>query len=113
MKQYEKVFDALYFNMVEAGETGGILDTILQRLSHVHRKERQAEARREVGAWFIRLSVFGIAASVITLLLWKVVPIFATLFLGLGVDLPLPTRIVIGAEQLRRQHLRFDDSGVL
>ena len=46
MKQYEKVFDPLYYNMVEAGETGGILDTILQRLSTVHREERQTEASR-------------------------------------------------------------------
>jgi type IV pilus assembly protein PilC len=95
MRQYEKVFDALYVNLVEAGETGGILDTILQRLSSYI--EKNVKLKRAVkSALVYPVAVLGVAASVITLLLWKVVPIFATLFLGLGVNLPLPTRIVIG-----------------
>ena len=95
MKQYEKVFDPLYYNMVEAGETGGILDTILQRLSSYI--EKNVKLKRAVkSAMIYPISVLGIAASVIALLLWKVVPIFVTLFAGLGADLPLPTRIVIG-----------------
>jgi type IV pilus assembly protein PilC len=95
MKQHEKVFDALYSNMVEAGETGGILDTILQRLSAYI--EKNVKLKRAVrSAMIYPVSVIGIAAMVITLLLWKVVPIFVTLFNGLDVDLPLPTRIVIG-----------------
>jgi type IV pilus assembly protein PilC len=94
MKQYEKVFDPLYYNMVEAGETGGILDTILQRLSTYI--EKNVKLKRAVrSAMIYPVSVLGIAAMVITLLLWKVVPIFITLFNGLDVDLPLPTRIVI------------------
>ena len=94
MKQYDKVFDTLYYNMVEAGETGGILDTILQRLSSYI--EKNVKLKRAVQSAMIYPSaVLGIAAAVITLLLWKVVPIFITLFNGLGVDLPLPTRIVI------------------
>jgi len=94
MKQYEKVFDPLYYNMVEAGETGGILDTILQRLSTYI--EKNVKLKRAVkSALIYPISVITIAAGVITLLLWKVVPIFITLFNGLDVDLPLPTRIVI------------------
>jgi type IV pilus assembly protein PilC len=94
MKQYEKVFDPLYYNMVEAGETGGILDTILQRLSTYI--EKNVKLKRAVkSAMIYPVSVLTIAALVITLLLWKVVPIFVTLFNGLDVDLPLPTRIVI------------------
>ena len=94
MKQYEKVFDPLYYNMVEAGETGGILDTILQRLSLYI--EKNVKLKRAVrSAMIYPVSVLGIAAMVITLLLWKVVPIFITLFNGLDVDLPLPTRFVI------------------
>jgi type IV pilus assembly protein PilC len=94
MKQYDKVFDPLYYNMVEAGETGGILDTILQRLSSYI--EKNVKLKRAVkSAMIYPVSVMGIAAMVITLLLWKVVPIFVELFNGLGVDLPLPTRIVI------------------
>ena len=94
MKQYPKVFDPLYSNMVEAGETGGILDTILQRLSSYI--EKNVKLQRAVkSALVYPVGVLTIAAGVIILLLWKVVPIFATLFAGLGVDLPLPTKIVI------------------
>jgi type IV pilus assembly protein PilC len=96
MRQYPKVFDALYVNMVEAGETGGILDTILQRLSSYI--EKNVKLQRAVkSALVYPVGVLTVAGGVITLLLWKVVPIFATLFAGLGVNLPLPTRIVIGA----------------
>ena len=94
MKQHEKVFDALYYNMVEAGETGGILDTILQRLSLYI--EKNVKLKRAVkSAMIYPVAVLSIAAGVIILLLWKVVPIFTTLFNGLGADLPLPTRAVI------------------
>src|SRR5216684_2002448 len=95
MKQYDKVFDPLYSNMVEAGETGGILDTILQRLSTYIEKNVKLKAAVK-SALIYPIGVISIAGGVITLLLWKVVPIFATLFAGLGVDLPLPTKIVIG-----------------
>ena len=94
MKQYPKVFDPLYSNMVEAGETGGILDTILQRLSTYIEKNVKLKAAVK-SALIYPIGVLSIAGAVITLLLWKVVPIFATLFAGLGVDLPLPTKIVI------------------
>jgi type IV pilus assembly protein PilC len=95
MKQFEKIFDPLYYNMVEAGETGGILDTILQRLSSYI--EKNVKLKRAVqSAMIYPVAVMSIAGGVIILLLWKVVPIFTQLFNGLGVDLPLPTRIVIG-----------------
>ena len=94
MRVHEKVFDQLYVNMVEAGETGGILDTILQRLSAYI--EKNVKLKRAVkSALVYPVAVLLVAAGVIILLLWKVVPIFATLFVGLGVDLPLPTRMVI------------------
>src|SRR5271169_5700994 len=95
MKQYPKVFDPLYSNMVEAGETGGILDTILQRLSTYIEKNVKLKSAVK-SALIYPVGVITVAGGVITLLLWKVVPIFATLFAGLGVDLPLPTKIVIG-----------------
>jgi type IV pilus assembly protein PilC len=94
MRQYDKVFDPLYVNLVEAGETGGILDTILQRLSSYI--EKNVKLKRAVkSALVYPVAVLLVAAGVIVLLLWKVVPIFATLFVGLGVALPLPTRMVI------------------
>ncbi len=95
MRQFDKVFDQLYVNMVEAGETGGILDTILQRLSAYI--EKNVKLKRAVkSALVYPVAVILVATGVIILLLWKVVPVFATLFVGLQVDLPLPTRIVIG-----------------
>lgn len=98
LKQYDKVFDALYYNMVDAGETGGILDTILQRLATYI--EKNVKLKRAVkSAMIYPTAVIGIAVLVIALLLWKVVPIFVTLFNGLGAELPLPTRIVIGLSQ--------------
>ncbi len=94
MRGSPKVFDPLYSNMVEDGETGGILDTILQRLSSYI--EKNVKLQRAVkSALVYPIGVLTVAAGVIILLLWKVVPIFATLFAGLGVDLPLPTKIVI------------------
>jgi type IV pilus assembly protein PilC len=99
MRSSPKVFDALYVNMVEAGETGGILDTILQRLSSYI--EKNVKLQRAVkSALVYPVGVLTVAGGVITLLLWKVVPIFATLFAGLGVDLPLPTKIVIAMSNL-------------
>src|SRR5580693_1777229 len=94
MRSSPKVFDALYVNMVEAGETGGILDTILQRLATYIEKNVRLQ-RAVKSALVYPVGVLTVAGGVITLLLWKVVPIFATLFAGLGVDLPLPTRIVM------------------
>jgi type IV pilus assembly protein PilC len=94
MRSSPKVFDGLYVNMVEAGETGGILDIILQRLSTYI--EKNVKLQRAVkSALVYPVGVLTVAGGVITLLLWKVVPIFATLFAGLGVTLPLPTKIVI------------------
>jgi len=99
MRQHAKVFDPLYYNMVEAGETGGILDVILQRLAIYI--EKNVKLKRAVqSASIYPAAVMGIAGLVVTLLLWKVVPIFVTLFKGLGAALPLPTRIVIGLSNM-------------
>jgi type IV pilus assembly protein PilC len=97
--QHQKVFDPLYVNLVEAGETGGILDTILQRLATYI--EKNVKLKRAVqSALVYPIAVILVAVGVIVLLLWKVVPIFATLFVGLGVELPLPTRLVITLSNL-------------
>jgi type IV pilus assembly protein PilC len=98
MKGYPKIFDSLYTNMVAAGETGGILDTIFQRLSVYI--EKAVKLKRAVqSAMVYPIAVVVIAAGVITLILWKVVPAFTELFESMNVDLPLPTRIVIGASK--------------
>ena len=95
MREHPKVFDSLVVNMVEAGETGGILDTILQRLAGYVEKAVKLRAAVK-SALIYPVSVVGIAVIVVGLLLWKVVPIFANLFASMGVQLPLPTLIVVG-----------------
>ena len=98
MRQYPKVFDDLTTNMVEAGETGGILDVILQRLAaYVEKAVKLKSAVKS--ALIYPVSVISIAVLVVGALLKFVVPIFEKLFAGLGVDLPLPTRIVISFSQ--------------
>ncbi len=95
MRQYPKIFDDLTTNMIEAGEAGGILDTILQRLAtYVEKAVKLKSAVKS--ALIYPISVISIAALVVGCLLKFVVPIFANMFVSMGVDLPLPTKIVIG-----------------
>jgi type IV pilus assembly protein PilC len=95
MRQYPVVFDDLTTNMIEAGETGGILDVILQRLATYVEKAVRLKAAVK-SALIYPVAVVGMAGIIVGALLKWVVPIFANLFAGLGVSLPLPTRIVIG-----------------
>src|SRR3954453_20272284 len=95
MRGYPKIFDDLTTNMIEAGETGGILDVILQRLATYVEKAVKLKAAVK-SALIYPVSVISIAMLVVGCLLKFVVPIFANLFDGLGVELPLPTRIVMG-----------------
>src|SRR6202451_1978086 len=95
MRLYPVIFDDLTTNMVEAGETGGILDVILQRLAIYVEKAVKLRAAVK-SALIYPVAVLSLAGLIVAALLKWVVPIFANLFVGLGVALPLPTRIVIG-----------------
>ena len=96
MKKHPKTFDALYANMIAAGEAGGILDTILKRLAVYI--EKNVKLKGDVkSAMIYPVAVIVIAVVVVAAILWKVIPTFAALFQGLGAQLPLPTRIVIEA----------------
>jgi len=94
MKKHPKVFDSLFTNMIAAGEAGGILDAILKRLATYIEKAVKLKGQVK-SAMIYPIAVIVIATIVVAAILWKVIPTFASLFAGLGADLPLPTRIVI------------------
>ncbi|HEY3093799.1 MAG TPA: type II secretion system F family protein [Vicinamibacterales bacterium] len=95
MKKHPKVFDPLFTNMIAAGEAGGILDTILKRLATYIEKAVKLKGQVK-SAMIYPVAVIVIATLVVGVILWKVIPTFANLFAGLGAELPLPTRVVIG-----------------
>src|SRR5688572_19372134 len=94
MKRHPKAFDELFTNMIAAGEAGGILDAILKRLATYIEKAVKLKGQVK-SAMVYPIAVIVIAAVVVGAILWKVIPTFATLFAGLGAELPLPTRVVI------------------
>ncbi|MCA1591422.1 MAG: type II secretion system F family protein [Acidobacteria bacterium] len=98
MSRHQKVFDQLFVNMVEAGEAGGILDLILQRLATYIEKDVKLK-RDVISALIYPSAVIVIAVAVVAVIMVFVIPSFQSIFVGLlgpGEQLPLPTRIVVG-----------------
>ncbi|MEK6607625.1 MAG: type II secretion system F family protein [Myxococcota bacterium] len=96
LRAHPRVFDELFCNLVGAGEVGGILDTIMNRLA-VYIEKAQKLKSKVKGAMVYPISVMFIAMGVVTLLLWKVIPVFENMFKDMGAGaLPAPTRIVMG-----------------
>jgi type IV pilus assembly protein PilC len=106
MRKHPKAFDSLFTNMVAAGEAGGILDVILQRLSTYIEKIVKLNSQ-VMSAMIYPVAVIVIAALVVFIILWKVIPVFAQLFSGLGGEMPLLTRVVIGASNFVGRYFIF------
>jgi type IV pilus assembly protein PilC len=112
MRQHPKVFSELFCNMIAAGEAGGILDIILQRLAQYI--EKSVKLKRAVKSASIYPAVIiSVACTVVLVILWKVIPTFATLFAGLGAQLPLPTRIVVMASNFVAAYMPLIVIGVI
>jgi len=104
IKRHPAVFTSLYMSMVEAGEAGGFLDTVLNRLAGYI--EKSMTLRRKVkGAMIYPATVITVAVAVVIFLLIFVIPTFKALFEGFGAALPLPTRIVLELSRLVRTHV--------
>ena len=112
MRKHPKTFDPLFTNMVAAGEAGGILDTILKRLAVYIEKNVKLKGQVK-SAMIYPTAVIAIAAIVVALILWKVIPTFASLFAGLGATLPLPTLFVIWLSNTLIRFLPFIVVGIV
>jgi type IV pilus assembly protein PilC len=106
MSRHPKVFDSLFTSMISAGETGGILDTILQRLAlFIEKIVKLKRALRS--AMIYPVLILFVAVVVVGIILWKVVPVFRTLFEGFNVQLPLLTRMVISLSEFVESYILF------
>jgi type IV pilus assembly protein PilC len=111
MRRHPKAFNSLFVNMVAAGEAGGILDTILQRLS-VYIEKAVKLSSQVKSALIYPVAVICIAAIVVAVILLKVIPTFAALFTSLGAELPFPTRMVILASNFLARYFIFFIIGI-
>jgi type IV pilus assembly protein PilC len=106
MKRHPKTFDPLFTNMIAAGEAGGILDTILKRLA-VYIEKNVKLIGQVKSAMIYPVAVLSIAAIIVAVILWKVIPTFAGMYAGLGAELPLLTRVVIWMSNMLVRFLPF------
>ncbi|MBN1828965.1 MAG: type II secretion system F family protein [Deltaproteobacteria bacterium] len=106
LKKHPAVFDNLFVSLVAAGEAGGILDVILNRLSAYMEKAMKLKSKVK-GAMTYPISVLVISIAVVTLLLYKVVPVFETMFASMGSALPAPTQLLIDASRFVQNYILF------
>jgi len=106
LKKYPNVFDDLFVNLVAAGESGGILDVILSRLSGYMEKAMKLKAKVK-GAMTYPASVLVISIGVVSLLLLKVIPVFQKMFEGMGGTLPAPTQFLVNASQFMQNYFLY------
>jgi type IV pilus assembly protein PilC len=102
LRKHPKPYDDLYVNLVQAGEIGGILDTILNRLA-VYLEKADALAKKVKGAMVYPSTVLVVAIGVIVLMLTKVIPTFEKMFQDFGGELPAPTAFVVALSHFMQQ----------
>ncbi|PKK84847.1 MAG: pilus assembly protein PilC [candidate division Zixibacteria bacterium HGW-Zixibacteria-1] len=112
MRKHKKVFDDLYVNMVESGEMGGALDTILVRLA-VYREKSDALIRKVKGAMVYPSVIVVVATGVTIAMLTFIVPVFANMFGSLGAELPKPTQIILDISNFLRSNFLFLAMGII
>ena len=106
LKRHPKVFDDLYVNMVAAGEVGGVLNTILNRIALFIEKADRLK-RKVKGALIYPCTIIGVAVIVVAVLLIYVIPVFAELYGGMGKALPAPTQITINISNWVRANFHY------
>lgn len=112
LRKYPKQFDALFVNMIAAGEAGGILDTILRRLSAYMEKAAKLKAQIK-GAMTYPIVTLVIAAIVVAVIMVFVIPVFEEMFAGLGGALPIPTQIAVNMSRFIKGNIHFIIGGIV
>lgn len=106
LKKHPKAFDDLYVNMVAAGEVGGVLNTILNRIAMFIEKSNKLK-KKVKGAMIYPCTIVAVAVAVVTILLLYVIPVFAELYGGMGKALPAPTQITINLSNWFRAYFFY------
>jgi type IV pilus assembly protein PilC len=104
LRRHPKPFDDLYTNLVQAGEIGGILDTILNRLA-IYLEKAEALKRKVKGAMVYPTTILVVAVGVVVLLLVKVIPVFEKMFADFGGELPAPTQMVVNISHFMQSYI--------
>jgi len=104
LAQHPKVFNRLFVNMVKAGELGGVLEVVLQRLSEFMEKAQKIKGK-VVAAMFYPVAVLVVATAILIILMIKVVPAFRQVFEGQNMVLPAFTRLVLGISEAIKDHI--------
>ena len=106
LKKHPKIFDNLFVNLVAAGEVGGILDTILNRLA-VYIEKSMKLKKKVKGALVYPLVVTIVGVGVVAVLLLFVIPVFEKMFVDMGQDLPGPTQVIVDLSKWLRKYILF------
>jgi len=112
LKKYPQIFDELFVNLIAAGESGGILDVILGRLSTYMEKAMKLK-RKVKGALTYPISVLVISLGVVSLLLLKVIPVFQKMFSDMGGALPAPTQFLVNASEFMQHYFVYMIAAVI